>query len=99
MRRAVKTMHWENAHFGFDPFYYSIRIYVIPWLHIINLPFLQHERFPCLSARVAERAQRNFDFSKPEYQGPKGNQKKKAWAEGLGIYWDGITDMYVKKGK
>ena len=41
----------------------------------------------------------DFDFSKPEYQGPKGNQKKKAWAEGLGIYWDGITDMYVKKGK
>ena len=40
-----------------------------------------------------------FDFSKPEYQGVKGNQKKKTWAEGLGIYWDGITDMYAKNAK
>ena len=40
-----------------------------------------------------------MDFSRPEYQGPKGLQAKKNWAEGLDIYWDGITDMYTKGPK
>ena len=48
---------------------------------------------------VAEGTPGGMDFSKPEYVGPKGLSKKKDWADGLGIYWDGITDMYTKGPK
>ena len=48
---------------------------------------------------VGEYTGGDFDFNKPEYQGPKGRAAKKKWAEGLGIYWDGITDAYKKTGK
>ena len=42
---------------------------------------------------------KQFDFGKPEYQGPNGIRRKKNWADGLDIYWDGITEMYAKGPK
>ena len=48
---------------------------------------------------VGEYAGGDFDFNKPEYQGAKGRGAKAKWAEGLGIYWDGITDAYKKSAK
>lgn len=40
----------------------------------------------------SETCEKNKDFSTVEWQGPSGLRKKKEWAKGCGLVWDGITN-------